>query len=172
MFRYRPIAAIPLLVFAASTFAATPAPEIQRAAATAQALNVVHTVRTIPEACARLEGAFVANAAAPYSLKPVKTSANCQPRARFVDAAKAKPSVAGGWILNDVVRIPSASCASQQAIVQIWRKPADQAAPPVKDAQGRSRIYLHDATSSAKANTLTAIARFAAALSIEGKACS
>ena len=167
----------PIFVFAtlvlssAAASAAAPTPEIQRPAVSAQAINAVHTVRTIPEACARLEGMFVAGAAVPYALKPVKTSPKCQGRARFVDGSVAKPSASTGWILNDVVRIPSAACASQQAVVHVWRKPADKAAPPARDAQGRSRIYLQDAKNSAKAKTLTAIPQYAAVLSIEGKAC-
>lgn len=168
MSRFLPLAAL-AIAFAAS--ATTPTPEIQRPAGTPQALGTVHTVRTIPEACARLEGAFVANAAAPYTLKPVRTSANCQPRARFVDAAKAKPSTATGWILNDVIRVPSKSCASQQAVVHVWRKPADKAAPPTQDAQGRARIYLQDAKASANANTLNAIPQFAAVLTVKGTTC-
>lgn len=170
-FRLRPLAVLASLAFAAPAWAATPTPEIQRPAASAQALNVAHTVRTIPEACTRLEGSFAANAATPYALKPVRTSANCQARARFVDATKVKPSTASGWILNDIVRIPSAACTSQQAVVQVWRKPADKAAPPTKDAQGRARIYLQDAKKSAQANTLNAIPQFAAVLSMEGTAC-
>lgn len=170
MSRLFPIAALATFALSAHAPAAAATPEIQRPAASAQALNVPHTVRTIPEACARLEGAFVANPAAPYVLKPVRTSPKCQARARFVDGAKAKPSASTGWILNDVVRIPSVACASQQAVVNVWRKPASNV-PPAKDAQGRARIYLKDANDSAKANTLDAIAQYAAVLVLEGSAC-
>src|SRR3546814_1290887 len=53
----RPI--LPLLLLAAlPAFAADPVPEITRPAATPQANGVVHTLRQIPEACARIEGAF------------------------------------------------------------------------------------------------------------------
>src|SRR3546814_5623817 len=51
----RPI--LPLLLLAAlPAFAADPVPEITRPAATPQANGVVHTLRQIPEACARIEG--------------------------------------------------------------------------------------------------------------------
>ena len=171
MSRPGPISAFAALVLSsAAASAAVPTPEIQRPAVSAQAINAVHTVRTIPEACARLEGMFVAGAAVPYALKPVKTSPKCQGRARFVDGSVAKPSASTGWILNDVVRIPSAACASQQAVINVWRKPASNT-PPAKDAQGRARIYLKDASDSAKANTLDAIAQYAAVLQIQGNAC-
>src|SRR3546814_14098461 len=55
--------------------------------------GVVHTLRAIPEACARLQGEFTGDAAQPYRFAAVRTSATCQPRARLVDAAKARPSV-------------------------------------------------------------------------------
>ena len=83
------------------TFAAEPQPEIKRpGAATAQAVGAVHTIRQIPEACARFEGMFTGDAAQPYRFSVVRTSAQCQPRARLLDAAKAKPDTASGWLLN------------------------------------------------------------------------
>ena len=47
-----------LLAFAWPAHAADPVPEIQRSVAKAQAIGAVHTLRTIPEACARLQGTF------------------------------------------------------------------------------------------------------------------
>ena len=159
------------LSLATSAHAAEPAPEIQRAAAAPQAVGVVHTLRQIPEACARLEGAFTGDAAQPYRYSPVRTSPQCQPRARLIDVDKAKPSTASGWKLNDIIRVPNAACPSQQAVVRVWRKPGS-AAPPPLDAQGQARIYLQDAkqqaASAAQAPSLTL---FAAKLDIEGKAC-
>jgi len=137
--------------------AADPVPEIQRGPAKPQATGVVHALRTIPEACARLEGQFTA-------------SARCAPRARLVDASQAKPSAAGGWRLNDVIRVPSAACPAQQAVVRIWRKEAGNT-PPKLDAQGRSRIYLKDGMDAAKAGDLKALPMFAVAMAVEGKGC-
>src|SRR3546814_6704904 len=94
-----------------------------RRASTPHANGVVHTRRQGPEACARIEGAFTGQAVEPYKFAVVRTSTNCQPRARFVDAAKAKPSEATGWKFNDLIRVPSAACPSQQAVVRAWRKP-------------------------------------------------
>lgn len=162
------IACIPV-AFAAQE-AKDPKPEITRAASSPQAVGQVHTLRTIPEACARIEGKFTGQAADPYKFSIVRTSPNCQPRARLVDAAKAKPDAKKGWIFNDVIRVPSARCPSQVAVVRLWRKPADSA-PPALDAQGRSRIYLKDATDAAKAKTPT-VPMFAAAMSLQGKACT
>jgi hypothetical protein len=168
----RPILPIlPVLLLATlPAFAADPVPEITRPAATPQANGVVHTLRQIPEACARIEGAFTGQAAEPYKFAVVRTSANCQPRARFVDFAKAKPSEAAGWKFNDLIRVPSAACPSQQAVVRVWRKPV--AVGQERDGQGQSRIYLDDAMKTAAAGKLPAIPMYAAAMSVEGKACN
>ena len=167
--------ALPLLaaclLMAAPVHAAGPAPEIQRAAAAPQAVGVVHSLRQIPEACARLEGAFTGDTAQPYRYAPVRTSPQCQPRARFVDFDKAKPSTATGWKLNDVIRVPSASCPSQQAVVRVWRKPGSAALPPA-DGQGQTRIYLQEAKQqAATAAQAPSLTLFAAKLDVEGKAC-
>src|SRR5687768_11702785 len=99
-----------LAAVALPAFAADPKPEITRDAVKPQAVDAAHTLRTIPEACARIEGVFTGQAAEPYKFAVVRTSPNCQPRARFVDAAKAKPSEKSGWKFNDLIRVPSASC--------------------------------------------------------------
>jgi len=161
-----------LLLLAASlpAFAADPPPEIQRPPAAPQAVGSVHTVRGIPEACARLEGMFTGQASAPYRFDVVRTSPNCQARARFVDAKEAKPATSAGWILNDVIRIPSAACPDQVAVVRVWRHPAN-AIPPKLDAQGRARIYLQESIDKAKANALAPTPKYAAVMTLEGKAC-
>jgi len=159
-----------LLVASASTHAADPAPEIRRGVASPQAAGVVHTLRTIPEACARLEGQFIRDAAAPYTFAAVRTSERCAPRAKLVDAATAKASVATGWLLNDVIRVPDAACPTRQAVVRIWRKDI-KAVPPKLDAQGRSRIYLKDSMDAARAGDLKPVPVFAAAMTVEGLAC-
>ena len=166
----RLIAASFLLLATLPAFAADPSPEITRQAATPQANGVVHTLRQIPEACERIEGAFTGQAAEPYKFAVVRTSQNCQPRARFVDAAKAKPSEASGWKFNDLIRVPSAACPSQQAVVRVWRKPVDVGQK--LDGQGQSRIYLEEAKQTAAAGKIPAIPMYAAAMSVEGKACN
>ena len=143
-------------------------PEIQRAPATPQAVGVVHTLRTIPEACTRLEGRFTGNAGAPYALAAVRTGARCQPRSALRQDAPA--AGAAGWVLNDLIRVPSAACPSRQAVVRVWRKDA-KVAPPKLDAQGRSRIYLKDSMDAARAGELKPIPVFAAAMTLEGLAC-
>lgn len=159
-----------LLALPAVVGAAESKPEIQRSPVSPQVVGMLHTLRTIPEACARLQGQFTGNAAAPYTFAAVRTSDRCQPRARLVDAGGAKASVANGWILNDLIRVPSAACPSQQAVVRVWRKEAN-AAPPKRDAQGRSRIYLKDGLDAADAGKLGAIPMYAAAMQVEGRAC-
>jgi hypothetical protein len=162
-----------LLLLAASlpAFAADPQPEIQRPPAAPQPVGSVHTVRGIPEACTRLEGMFTGQADAPYKFDVVRTSPNCQARARFVDAQAVKPGKSAGWILNDVIRVPSAACPDQQAVVRVWRHPAN-AVPPKLDAPGRARIYLQESVDKAKANALAPIPLYAATMELEGKACN
>jgi len=148
---------------------ADPKPEIARGPVQPQAQNAVHTLRQIPEACARLEGMFTGQADEPYAFTVVRISPQCQPRARFVDAAKARPAE-NGWVLNDVIRVPNAACPSQQAVVHIWRKPVDKAAK--LDGQGQQRIYLKESADKAKSGQLDAVPMFAAQMKVEGKSCA
>lgn len=168
--RFAPLFAVAGLAIALQATAADPTPEIKRDPAKPQAIGAVHTLRTIPEACARMEGQFTGQVAQPYKFAVVRTAPNCQARAKFVDAAKAKPSEASGWKFNDVIRVPNATCATQQAVVRVWRKPAN-ATPPKLDAQGRSRIYLKESVDAAKKGDIAAIPMYAAAMTVEGKAC-
>jgi hypothetical protein len=162
--------ALLLAATALPVLAADPTPEITRGPVTAQAVNAVHTLRQIPEACARLEGMFTGDPAQPYRFSAVRTSPKCQARARFVDAAKVKPSEADGWKFNDLIRVPNAACLTQLAVVRVWRHPAD-VTPPGLDAQGRARIYLKDSVDQAKAKTLPAVPMYAASMAIEGMPC-
>lgn len=160
-----------LAVLTSPVFAVAAAePEIDRPAAAPQAVGAVHTLRSIPEACARLEGVFTGDANEPYRFAPVRISPTCQARARFVDAAKVEPSAAAGWVVNDVIRVPNAGCAPQQAVVTVWRKPG-QAHAPELDAQGRARIYLGDAKQQTQAGRLATVDMFAAQMAVEGKPC-
>jgi hypothetical protein len=145
-------------------------PELQRAVGAPQAVGAVHTLRQIPEACARLEGAFTGLAAEPYRFSAVRTSEQCQPRARFVDYTKAQPSADKGWKLNDVIRVPNAACPAQQAVVRVWRLPVNNS--QALDGQGQSRIYLEEAKKQAAAGQIPKVTMFAAQLQMEGKACN
>lgn len=166
------LALVPALAAALPARAADPVPEIERPAAMPQAVGAAHTLRTIPEACTRVEGVFTGDAAEPYRFAVVRTSPNCQPRARFVDAATAHPDLAAGWILNDLIRVPSAACPDRQAVVRVWRRPAEDAAPPDLDAQGRSRIYLQESRQAAASGaTARKVPMFAAAMTVEGEGC-
>lgn len=165
----RQFALVGLLPVAGLAMAADPVPELQRPVGTPQAVGAAHTLRQIPEACARLEGMFTGDAAQPYRFATVRTSPTCQPRARFVDFDKAQPSEAGGWRLNDVIRVPSAECPSQQAVVRVWHKRVD--GKPQLDGQGQSRIYLEEARQQAAAGKIAQIPMYAAQMKVEGKAC-
>lgn len=159
-----------ILAMAPASRALAQAPEIQRKPAAPQQTGAVHTLRQIPEACARLEGMFTDEQAQPYRFATVRTSPNCQPRARFVDFDKAKPDTASGWKLNDLIQVPHAGCPSQKAVVRVWRKPAD-VAPPELDAQGRSRLYLKEMQAASKQGGYNAVPMYAAEMKVEGKAC-
>jgi len=156
-----------LLAVSVPAFAADAVPELQRPVGTAQAVGAAHTLRQIPEACARLEGMFTGQAAEPYRFSVVRSSPNCQPRARFVDYAQAAPSEANGWKLNDIIRVPNAGCPAQQAVVRVWRKPADNQ-PPKLDGQGQSRIYLEEAKQQAASGKVAPVPMFAAQMKVEG----
>ncbi|RMH87720.1 hypothetical protein EBB59_12625 [Lysobacter pythonis] len=154
----------------ACTFAAQAAdeqPEIRRPLGKPQAVGVLHSIRTIPEACTRVQGKFTGDAAQPYDVDIVKSGERCQPRALIVDAAEARPTAAAGWKLNDVARVPNAACPGQQAVLRVWRHPGN-VAPPKLDAQGRSRVYLGDRM---KAGQPGGLPKFALDLRIEGKGC-
>lgn len=148
-------------------------PEIQREPFPAQAPGKVHTIRIIPEVCAYLQGSFVIDAAAdpttPYRYGTARTGKRCQPRARLVDPAKAKPSTEAGWILNDLIRIPNGACPAQQAVIRVWRKPANNA--PQLDGEGRPRIYLEDAKRQAAAGKIAPLPQYTAVLAMEGRSC-
>lgn len=166
-----PRAPLLLLALLAAPLSATdPVPEVQRPPATPQAVGVVHTLRTITEACARIEGRFTGDASEPYRYQVARTSPMCQPRARLVEADKAKPDTASGWIFNDLIRVPSAACPGQQAVLRIWRHPAGNV-PPKLDAQGRSRVYLQRSIEKAKAGKLAALPMYTATLEVEGTPC-
>jgi len=158
---------LPVLAALLPLAAAAQSPEIRRDPGAPQDTGVAHALRTIPEACVRLEGTFTGQPDAPYDFRAVRTSPACQPRARLVDPAKARPTVESGWVLNDVIRVPHSACASQEAVVTVWRKPAD-AAPPALDGQGRSRIYLDESMEKIASGDLAPVPLFAAALSLQG----
>ncbi|GAB2506933.1 hypothetical protein [Lysobacter humi (ex Lee et al. 2017)] len=164
----------PAVLAAAVVFACSAAqaarPEIERPVGTPQARGAAHTVRALPEACAWLQGTFTGDAAAPYRVVPVRTSPTCQARARLVSPDKAKPTSGAGWILNDLVRIPSKECPTRIAVVEVWRKPG-QAQPPKLDAQGRSRIYLQESKAKVAAGDIAAITQFTATVRVEGAVC-
>lgn len=169
-FAFVVVPALALVAAGAASAGTDPVPEVRRPPAAPQAVGAVHTLRTIPEACARFEGRFTGDAGQPYQYEVVRTSPACQARAALVDADKVKPSVATGWIFNDLIRVPSATCPQQQAVLRIWRHPA-AAAPPKLDAQGRSRIYLQDSVNKAKAGKLPPIPLYTAMLAVEGTPC-
>ena len=85
--------------------------------------------------------------------------------------AAAKAGAPGpGWILNDRIRVPSAACPGQAAVVRVWRQQESQASPAL-DAQGKSRIYLEEGLKKAKAGKLAALPAYAVAMTLEGKPC-
>ncbi len=158
---------LPVLLLAPLAVAVQ-AQEIQRPPAAAQAVGVLHTVRQVPEACTRIEGRFTGQADAPYDMRLVRTGAQCQPRAAWLDFAQVTPGQ-GGWKLNDRIRVPAAECPGQQALVEVWRRPVEQ--PLDRDGQGQLRVYLDEARKQAGAGRLAALPAYAARLEMEGRPC-
>lgn len=166
--------AVLLAVLAAAAAVAAPlraqtTVSVQEQTGAPQAVGAAHTVRIIPEACTRLEGVFTGDAAAPYRIQAVQTSPACQPRARYVDPAQARPSAAGGWVARTVTRIPQAGCPARQAVVRVWHKPVQQ--DLARDAQGKVRIYLQDAQKQAAAGQLRALPEYSAQLEVARASC-
>lgn len=165
-----------LIVFTALSVAsfalmAGETPELHRDPGKPQAVGVRHTLRTIPEACARIEGVFTGKPASPYLSEVVNTNPACHPRVRLRDAGEAKPNKADGWIFNDMIQVPSAECPSQVAVVRIWRKPSATAVPPKLDAQGRARVYIGGKEDTLKNHSADQLPQYAIATNVEGKAC-
>lgn len=165
----KPILFVAALSLAAVATAAENKPEIVRPVAPPQAAGVKHTVRTFPEACARITGVYTGKAADPYTFAITKTDPRCAPRAQLVDARKVNAAAGKDWVFHDLVQVPSAACPSQVATVRVWRDSA-KLAPPKLDAQGRSRVYAADAQ-AAKQPGAVKMPRFAVAMSLEGKPC-
>lgn len=166
----RAISAFLLLFLPGLVLAAGTDPEVTRDPAPAQADGKLHTLRTIPEACARLQGEFTGDPAAPYAFSAVRSSPNCRARAKLVDAKKAGASADSGWILNDRIEVPSAACPSLSAVVEVWRQDTG-AADPKLDGQGQARIYLREGIEKARAGKLAALPVYAVAMTVEGKPC-
>lgn len=170
----RPVSAWFAALLASASFLpaclqAAESPEIKRSAGAPQKVGVLHTLRSIPEACVRIEGRFTGQAAQPYAFTLVRTHPGCQPRAQWIDDRAARPSTAGGWVLNDVVRVPNAVCPTQQAVLRVWRRPGGIATPAL-DGQGRARVYLADTMKPTPATTRQPA--FSAVSAVEGRACA
>jgi hypothetical protein len=132
-------------------------PEIQRETASPQPVGQLHSLRTIPEACVRLQGRFTGDAATPYSFEAVQ-GGRCAQRAVYVAASDMQqaPTVASGWILNDRISVPRADAPACVAVIEVWRREGN-ATPPTLDPQGRSRLYLDKPQKTATAPLFTAV---------------
>ena len=157
-----------LVLLLAPLAVAVQAQEIQRPPATAQAVGTLHTVRQVPEACTRIEGRFTGHGDAPYDMQLLRTGAQCQPRAAWLDFAQVTPDE-NGWKLNDRIRIPAADCPGQQAVVEVWRRPVVQ--PLTRDGQGKVRVYLGDAKQQAEAGQLAELPAYAVRMEVQGQPC-
>lgn len=166
IFRQAFLLAVLVAVAAVAAPLQAQAPQRERTG-TPQATGALHTVRTIPEACTRLEGMYTGDPAQPYRLQPVDTAPGCRQRARYVDPAQARPDAGAGWVLDDLVRVPDAACPQRQALVRVWRKPVDQTLE--LDGQGRVRIYLQDAQKQAAAGQMRELPEYSAQLELAGR---
>lgn len=167
--RLRFLSGMGLSVLPLLALATAPVPELQRPVGTAQAIGAVHTLRQIPEACVRMEGLYTGQTAQPYRFSLLRSSPTCQPRARYVEFSAAHPSEASGWKLNEIIRVPSAACPTQQVVVSVWRRPLQVQA--TLDGQGQSRIYLNDAKQQATAGKIAPVPLYTAQMVLEGQGC-
>lgn len=169
----RPVFALLLLAVLPCAGTARPAeegvPEIRRPPGSPQPVGQWHTLRVVPEACSRIHGRFTGNAARPYEVEVVRTHARCQARARLQDVSQIRPDAAAGWLLNDIVRVPSAACGRQEAALFVWRHPGN-ATPPKLDAQGRSRVHLNAQTRTRIAPPAN-LPRYVIDLHLRGQPC-
>ncbi len=94
----------------------------------------------------------------------------CRRLVSDTDIDTVKPQGKAGWIYADLVRVPSAACPSQQAVVRLWRHDA-KAAPPQLDAQGRSRLYLKESVDAVRQNGAGDIPAYAVEMGVAGKPC-
>lgn len=150
--------------------AAEPTPEIRRQPLPAQTDGATFTLRVIPEACARLEGRFTGDKARPFALATEPSRPRCMARAQLVEAASVRPSVRRGWVLNDELRVPSARCPAQQALVRVWRERGPNATPK-RDAQGRVRVYLREDLAPAGAVQHQPVPRYTVQFAVQGTDC-
>lgn len=170
MFPIRTLFAL-LACTAAAVAVAAPAPEIARppGSTTPQAIGMLHSLRSIPEACVLIEGLYTGDPVEPYRMEVLPRDP-CVRRAAYVDAARLQPppSLAGHWLLNDRIEVPRADQPACVATVEIWRKPGTTA-PPALDAQGRARLYLDKPQAAAAVPMFTAKLAWSAACKIAPK---
>jgi len=118
-----------------------PAPEISRAAASPQANGQAHTLRTIPEACLRLQGEFTGDPAAPLPL-PAGAHQRRLPGpgagGRRAQGRRARRRLDP----QRRIRVPAPRAPASRP----WSRlaPGREAKAPALDAQGKSRIYLEE----------------------------
>jgi hypothetical protein len=128
------IATLAVLAVALPVAAADPEPEITRAAVRRNRLEPC-TRCAHPRGLRATGGTFTGDATQPYRFEVVRTSPNCQAARTFRRRRGGQaPRWPGGWILNDVIRVPSATCPNQQPLSASGA--IRDATPPILDAQG------------------------------------
>ena len=132
----------------------------------AQADGQLHTLRTIPEACVRLQGQF--GGPDGYALAAVPSAPGCQPRAQFRGVDSIDPDPAAGWLLDEIVRVPSARCPQQMLRLELWTLPVAPVQAP-RDGQGQVRIYLEQAQQGRAAGAALQRAQWTARWGLDGR---
>src|SRR3546814_14507278 len=108
------------LIVPASARASDPAPEIEREPAAPQQTGVLHALRTIPEAWARLQGDLSNDPAEPYRFAVVRPSPSCPPRVPLHKDDAATHSSHGHQHLHTLHLLPSAALRPQATRGRNW----------------------------------------------------
>lgn len=152
----------------APALAAPPDTGRQRPPSRPQADGVWHTLRQIPEACARLQGRFTGQPERPYQLQAVASSTHCRRRAVLLALQQGGEDPGQGWMLDERIMVPSAACPGLAVELRLWRRqPADTSRP--RDAQGRERIYLQQAREQWARQRLAGLPQWRAYWQLQGR---
>lgn len=155
------------LLVALSAAAAAPQARPQRSPASPQADGVAHTLRQIPEACVRLQGAFTGRAEQPYALQAVPTHERCPRRAVFAGIGDA-PAASEGWQLDEQIVVPSSACPGMAMQLSMWHRQG-QVQAAGRDGQGQVRVYLDQLQQGQTARAPSALPQWRASWQVQGR---
>ena len=152
----------------APALAAPPDTGRQRPPSRPQADGVWHTLRQIPEACARLQGRFTGQPELPYQLQAVAGSTHCRRRAVLLPLQQGAVDPGPSWVLDERIVVPSAACPGLAVELTLWRSNPVATSRP-RDAQGRERIYLQQVREQSASPRLAGLPQWRAHWQLQGR---